>query len=268
MASHTPTYIPTPNWDIPANSDLVVLGRLIKDPKDPQSKIPESGVSPILASAIYQGEKTDWETTLEKMHSGTIGLWAKCMQLVGGGLSFNQVKSSMENHRFSVLETKYFLPGDEYLSRALEDPGTRAYLQVHNWRKPVYLITGIKTARGASVRTDQKTSRSTRIELKADATTVGANVEMGPEANWDLGKKSDISYGGSTDYIFAYQLMRIMPKKKGSTFKTNKFVHGALYEKQEDEGAVELGIQDVFDIEEEVREGFRDAWEQVKDDEA
>lgn len=266
MASYTPTYIPTPNWDIPADSNLVVLGRLIKDPKDPQSKIPESGVSPIESSAIYQGEKIDWETTLEKVHSGTIGLWAKCMQFVGGGLSFSQLKSTVENHRFSVLETKYFLPEEDYLARALEDPGVQAYLQVHNWRKPVYLVTGIKTARGASVRTDNKTMRSTRMELKADATAVGANIDVGPEVSWDLGNKRDVSYGGSTDYIFAYQLTMMKPKKKGNSFQNRRFVRGALYEKCEDSGADELGVKDIFDIEEEIDGGFPDAWEQVKGD--
>ncbi|KAK1965188.1 hypothetical protein LY78DRAFT_693624 [Colletotrichum sublineola] len=148
MSSYTPTYIPSPNWDIPFDSDLVVLGRLIKDPKNPQSEVPGSRADPIAPPTVYEEEKTDWETTSERTRSGKIGLWTKCLQVVEGGLSLGQLKSSLETHRFTTLETKYFLPEDDYLAQALEDAGVQAYFEVHNWRKPVYLITGIKIVRG------------------------------------------------------------------------------------------------------------------------
>ncbi|KAI0140284.1 hypothetical protein BJ166DRAFT_542639 [Pestalotiopsis sp. NC0098] len=265
MSSGTPTYLPSPNWDIPATSDVVVLGRIIKDPKDPQSRVPGSGVLPVPSSAIYEGEKTDWETNLEKMRSGTIGLWAKCMQFISGGMSFSQLKSSLEDHKFAVLETSYILPDEVYLAQAVEDAGVQAYLQVHHWRKPVYMITGIKIAKGASVSTESRSAKSIEGEVKVDATTVGANVEAGPEAKWDSEKKRGISYGGSSDYIFAYQLTRMMPKQKGTRFKNHKFVTGALYGKDEETQSAEPKLQDLFDIGAETTGGFQDTWEQIGD---
>ncbi|RSL95713.1 hypothetical protein CDV31_013771 [Fusarium ambrosium] len=267
MSSYTPTYIPSPNWDIPVDSDIVVLGRLIKDPNNPQSKIAKSGVTPIPPPAPYEGKKTDWQTTLEQIRSGRIGLWAKCVQFIEGGLSFGQLKSSLENHRFDVLETKYFLPDDDYFAQVLEDTGVKAYLHVHNWRKPVYLITGIKIARGASVSTENSTGRSAQAELKVDATSVGAPVDVGPEATWESEKKRGISYGGSTDYIFAYQLTRMTPKRGGKDSRNESYVKGAVYGKGEVGGAEELKVRDVFDIEEEVGRGFSDTWEKVDEDE-
>lgn len=264
MSSYTPTYIPSPNWDIPVNSDMVVLGRLIKDPKNPQSKVPKSSADPIPPPKIYEGEKTDWQTTLERVRSGSIGLWAKCLQFIGGQLSFSQLKSSMEDHKFTNLETKYFLPDDDYLAQALEDAGVQAYLQVHNWRKPVYLITGIKIARGASVSTESSTERSAQAEVKVDATSVGVPVEAGPEASWESKKKRGISYGGSTDYIFAYQLTRMKPKKGGKESSNESYVKGAVFGKGEEGGDAEVKVRDIFDIEEEVSLGFSDTWEQVK----
>lgn len=262
MSSNTPTYIPSPNWDIPADSDIVVLGRMIKDPGNPQSKIPKSGIIPIPPPAPYDGIKTDWQTTLEQVRSGRIGLWAKCMQLIQGGLSFNQLKSSVENHSFDILETKYFLPDDDYLAQALEDAGVQAYLHVNNWRKPVYLITGIKIARGASVSTESSKGRSAQAELKADATSVGAPVDVGPEAGWESEKKRGISYGGSTDYIFAYQLTRMTPKKGTKNSRNQVHVEGAVFGKEEG-GAEEVQVRDVFDIEEQVDRGFLDTWDNV-----
>ncbi|KAJ4190527.1 hypothetical protein NW767_011355 [Fusarium falciforme] len=267
MSSYTPTYIPSPNWDIPADSDMVVLGRLIKDPENPQSKIPKSSVVPIPPPAPYDGTKTDWKTTLEQVRSGRIGLWAKCMQLIGGGLSFSQLKSSLENHSFTTLETKYFLPDDDYFAKVLEDAGVQAYLHVHNWRKSVYLITGIKIARRASVSTESSTGRSAQAELKVDATSVGAPVDVGPQASRDSEKKRGISYGGSTDYIFAYQLTRMKPKKGVKESRNNSYVKGAVYGKGEEDDAEEIKIRDIFDIQKQASLGFPDTWEKVNEDE-
>ncbi|KAI1453626.1 hypothetical protein F4805DRAFT_442881 [Annulohypoxylon moriforme] len=263
MSSPNPTYIPSPNWDIPADSDIVVLGHLIKDPKNPQSKVPKSSDDPIPPPKIYEGEKTDWQTTLERVRSGRIGLWAKCLQFIEGQLSFSQLKSSMEDHKFNSLETRYFLPDDEYISQALEDTGVQAYFQVHNWRKPVYLITGIKIARGASVSTESNTERSVQAELKADATGAGVPVEVGPEASWESKNKRGISYGGSTDYIFAYQLTSMKPKKGGREFASKDYVKGAVFGKGEEDNDVEVKVRDVFDIDEVTSLGFSDTWEQV-----
>ncbi|KAJ4123172.1 hypothetical protein NW768_009700 [Fusarium equiseti] len=265
MTSHRPTYIPSPNWDIPIEGE-VVLGRLIKDPNNPESKIRSSGIIP--PPKVYEGEKTDWETTLEQMRSGKIGLWAKCLQFVQGGLSFNDLKSSLENHKFATLETKYFIPEDDYFEQVLEDAGVQAYFQVHNWRKPVYLITGIKIAKGASVSTESSKGRSAQTELKVDATGLGSDVQVGPEASWESNSKRGVSYGGSTDYIFAYQLTRMKPKQKGREVKNKSFVEGAVYGKGDEGNVAGVRIQDKFDIEEDVSLGFPDTWEEFCEDEA
>lgn len=92
---------------------------------------------------------------------------------MGGQLSFTQLQSAAEDHEFDTLETKYFLPDDEYLTKSVNDPGVQAYFQVYNWRKPVYLITGIKIARGSKVTSERNTERSAQAEIKVDATDLG-----------------------------------------------------------------------------------------------
>lgn len=47
MSSITPTFTPSPNWDIPADSEMVVLERLVKDPQNPESQVPKSNTNPI-----------------------------------------------------------------------------------------------------------------------------------------------------------------------------------------------------------------------------
>ncbi|KAL8376133.1 hypothetical protein RB595_007310 [Gaeumannomyces hyphopodioides] len=265
MASLVPTYIPAPNWDIPADSDLVVLGRLIKDPKDPESKIAGSSDVPIPPPKVYEGSKVDWATTVEQLRSNSVGLWAKCLQLVGGGLCLRQLKASAESHRFDELQTTYFRPDDGYYAQALADPGVQAYLEVHRWRKPVYMITGIKTARVARVTTQSTTQRGTEVELKTDATSVGVPLEVGPDLATESTKTKGTWFGGSTDYIFAYRLTRMKPRRKGGATSENKaFVKGAVYCK--DGEGTETGLHDKFDIEDEDKLGFEDSPEALEED--
>ncbi|RSL41150.1 hypothetical protein CEP54_015906 [Fusarium duplospermum] len=186
MSFGTPTYFPSPNSDIPANSDIVVLGRLIEHPHDPQSKIYRSSVVPIPPSAIYEGEKTDWQTNLEQIRS------------------------------------------------VLKDPGLQQYCGNNNWKKPVYLITGIKIARGASVSTENSTGRWYQAELKVDATSVGVPVDVGPSGSWDSRNKRSISYGASTDYIFAYQITMVMPNKGGGGSTNQPYLKDAVYARRKE----------------------------------
>ncbi|KAI1173273.1 hypothetical protein F4777DRAFT_558285 [Nemania sp. FL0916] len=264
MAAKVPTYIPSPNWDIPADSSIVVLGRFIKDPKDPQSKVPASSADPTPPPEVFEGEKIDWHTNLERLRSGSIGLWVKCLQFIQGQLSLSQIKSSLEDHKFAILETKYFLPDDDYIALALKDEGVQAYFYVHNWQKPVYLITGIKIARRASVDTESSTNRSFHAEVEVNPADI--DLQAGPKASLESKKKRGISYSGSTDYVFAYQLTRMFPKRKGQEISSKGFVKGALFGKDEESSKAEVKFQDNFDIEEEVDLGFLDTWEPAKTD--
>lgn len=265
-----PTYIPSPNWDINADSDIVVLGRLIKDPHEPESKL---RAFPITPSTIYEGKKTDWQTTLDEIRSAKIGLWAKCMQYLEGGVSFSKIKSKLENHKFDTLETTYFLPEDEYFDRILGDLDVQAYFEVTGRRKPIYLITGLKIARGASASTETSTEMSTQAELKFDGTTSAIPINVGPEIGHDSKTARGISYSGSTDYIFAYRLTRIKPRRRGEGSKIKTFVKGAAFGSDKEEEVADMTSRDAFHIEEvslsddDVSKAFLDTVEQVDQDE-
>ncbi|KAL6863405.1 hypothetical protein ACO1O0_003659 [Amphichorda felina] len=90
---------------------------------------------------------------------------------------------------------------------------------------------------------------------------------VGPEVTWNLEKRRDTSYGASTDYIFAYQLMRMKPKKGGEESKSQSFVKGAMFGKVDEGYAAEIRVRDVFYIEEEISLGIPGTWEQVEEDE-
>lgn len=245
----TATYIPAPNWDIPADSNLVVLGRLIKDPKNPESPVARMDVK--VPAKVYEGQKIGWHTVYDQTKNGKIGIWAKCMQVVGGGMSFSQMQSNIESLEFGQLETRYFVPDDVYIGQAVLHPGVQAYLTVTNHRKPIYLITGIKIARNPKAKTQLSTSSETSIELKADATSFGGPVEVGPETSLGRNQIMMTGFSGSTDYIFAYRLTKIRVKMGNEDVSHGSYVKGAAFGQLDDEDE-EL----VYDWGDEVNGGF------------
>lgn len=265
MAARVPTYMPVPNWDIPANSNLVVLGRLIKDPRNPESKVDESGIVPVPSDGIYEVTKEDWATVMGQLRSNSVGLWAKWLQWIGGGLSFRALKASVEAHRFEHLETKYFVPDKKYFAEVLKDEGVQLYLDIWERRKPVYLVTGVKTAKVASVTTHKATEKAAEAKLKVDATNTGAPLELGPELKKEVAKIDDISFRGSTDYIFAYRIYKIKPIKDREAFDSKPYVKGALFDKDGSKLDYESEL-DRYEIEEETEFGLKDCLEKSEEE--
>lgn len=89
--------------------------------------------SPNGASDIQLRDKEDWQTPSAQLRSGQVGVWAKCLQLVGvgGDMGFSVLKSTAEYHKFEHLETKYFLSDDDYLKEALDDAYWQGYLEAN-----------------------------------------------------------------------------------------------------------------------------------------
>lgn len=261
MAPLVPRYIPAPNWDINANSTRVVLGRLISDPKDPESGIPHTWVQPIRDSDIQSGQKTDWETNVEQTRSGQIGLWARCLQFVGGiggELSLSHLKSLFETHRFDTLETTYFDPDDAYLAQALQDQSVQDYFEVHgSGRKPVYMITGLKVARGgARVKTGTTSETTVAPAVEGDLTAAGAPVTVGIGGSYTTMDKRGTSYANSSDYVFAYRLLRLKRKLFSDEYASSSYVKGAAFGKgegEDDDGDGDAGdagrsVREMYDL--------------------
>lgn len=116
----------------------------------------------------------------------------------------------------------------------------------------MYMITGIKTARGASVESSAPREIGVSGKVGVDLTAVGAPVTLGPEAGLQKKKERSVAYAGSTDYIFAYQLKRIRARK-GGDFEEKDYLKGALFGMDDDinEGEAdgkEISLREAYDI--------------------
>lgn len=257
MAAITKTYIPAPNWDIPATSTIVTLGAIIKDPRNPESVVKSHKVITIPDEAIQHCGKASWTTTSTEILAGKLGLWAQCLQMVGvgGDASFSGLKSALEEHKFDELETKYFVPEtvDGYLEACVKSDYVHAYFEATGFRKPLFMIVGIKIAKGAKVASEMKREIEGEAKVGVDLTALAAPVTLGPEGSLKRTRERSVKWAGSTDYIFAYRLVKIRCKK-GGNFGIDDCNKGAVFGRDDEDD------DEDYDEDEEREKSFQDEY--------
>lgn len=123
----------------------------------------------------------------------------------------------------------------------LGDPSVLAYLRASRLgRNSIYMITGVKIVRGAQVKETIERGFGGDTEVGVDATMVGVPVSVGPKLEASKENKREISFSGSSDFVFAYRLRKIR-YREGKPLKQDEYVNGALLGRDE-----ELGLGDAF----------------------
>jgi hypothetical protein len=141
------------------------------------------------------------------------------------------------------MDTKTFTPTEKYLRRCVDDVAVRHFLEESHYRKPVYVITSIKTVSGAQ--RAPNTSQSFHITAGAGAQFEGMFPE-GARPEVRRGKttkrKSAVSWEGSSNFVFAYKVSEIRVRRSGEVKRERGYSKGAFYEFEIDDEADTLEV--------------------------
>ncbi|OCL01390.1 hypothetical protein AOQ84DRAFT_11085 [Glonium stellatum] len=234
MANPRKTYFLTPSFDYPPTGPIL-LGNIISSPKYPDKPLNRASPGPAIpAAALTTTTKTDWKSTAAKSHAGRVGLWAKFLEVVVGvgvdvGTSWE--RGTADEYRFDRLETLFFEPlaVEGYLESVMKAPGVLRYLEKSRGRKPLYIVKGVKIARGASAKTLRTRADGGRLGVSVDGTLMAAPVNVGPELEAEVKKEDVVEFGGSDDFVFAYRLGRIKIDRKTGGMEEEDHDDGALF---------------------------------------
>jgi hypothetical protein len=97
---------------------------------------------------------------------------------VGGDLSYERKRDSSEAYHCAGLETDHFVPDDKYIFDSLQNKEVEAYISTSWWKKPVYMITGLKTAKGFKVTTSESQHRGGNGKVGVEGTAAGVPVQV------------------------------------------------------------------------------------------
>lgn len=209
------TYFLSPNVDYPPSSNIS-LGRIWTDPSDPGTCINPDGPLPFPSNMqVQHGHKTDWRHKTSGEHKGVIGIWARFLQVVGLDAEARVTwhNSNGDTYEFKKLDTDFIDPTTEYYKQSVLAPSVAQYIVETKFRKSIYMITGVKIARGADVEQARSEEAGTHLRIGVNGTTAGSPVAAGPEVSISSSGSETTSSKGSSDFVFAYRLREIYYSK-------------------------------------------------------
>ena len=226
------TYIPLPNFDYPLDGPIV-LGSIITDPTDPGRSLNRGAIVPRGTDCpVDESSKKDWKGSNERQTSGRAGIWAKFVDVVAGSnLGVEGGKSGDDNYEFSEMETKFFEPSFQYIAQSMEVPAVTEYMRKTAFRKKIYMVTGLKTVRGAKVASERKRGIGADAQVGIGGAAAGLPIQLGPDLSGKVSKVDRESFGGSSDFVFAMRLREIFYQKGRQTGLMDKeYTKGAFYD--------------------------------------
>ncbi|CZR60316.1 uncharacterized protein PAC_10212 [Phialocephala subalpina] len=271
MSNQIKTYFLAPNFHlIPPPKGPLALGSIITSPSTPERILNKTTLVPVPNPSIYTIHQTKWSSTRSALKEAKVGVWTSFLQVILGitaDVDVNRSHDVSGVYKCDDLETTYFQPDDEFIAASLKSTAVKSYMEKTWWGKPVYLVTGLKIARGVSADSEEKMNYGSAVKVGIDATVVlvGVPVSGGPKVEGKLERKEGVSWEGNEDFVFAYRLLRVKLRGKDGEFKEEDYNKGALYNdgdgeevEEEDVGAERL--REAWDINEAngVEEGAED----------
>ncbi|VUC27264.1 unnamed protein product [Clonostachys rosea] len=211
-----PEYHLAPTYDeSPPPKGPFALGMILKEIKY-YHRVDEDGPPvPIPESKIYSNNRLDTEEIINTSRSFGAQVVAKIFDSdVGGNVNHEAHKADSVYIKMQKLETTYFNPSEDYIQKCLELPYIATYLKLTKYKKPIYLITGLKVVWGGT---------RTNNYGRGSGGGAGAGLMLGPEA-LDLELKVEANRAkaagsaGDTkvpyDFVLGIRLQKLCHKKQ------------------------------------------------------
>lgn len=235
------TYLTAPDFTYKPTTGPIQVGAIIADPFRPTKTLSPPPTDP--APAVDRFVTHDHELTRSSDRSVTGSLFAYFLGSAGGGAGGSSSRSSAESYSIKVLETTRLasLPGDddEELLRRVAEPRVRAAIRAGLYgRAPVYLVTGVKVARGLAVRTEEGRGAGAGARASVPAAeAVGLTVGGDVAAERNSGSSSSFRVEDGDDVVFAYQLHVVKLRgRKGDRITVEEYTSRAAMLHADDGG--------------------------------
>ena len=130
---------------------------------------------------------------------------------LGGTFSFLSKRTDDESLTVEEIQTRYFSPSQEYMTRSLELPDVAGFVTATRKRLPVYLVTGIKVAIGAKL--SQVESRTKDVKAEMGASDPQGIASAGGSGGYASENTSTMGFDGSTPFVVGIRVRKIWWEK-------------------------------------------------------
>ena len=229
MSSRVKTWFLAPSWDLPPGS--VQLGGVFSDPSGVHIDKGHALFSPQEAdidSEIVASTKTGFKVTVEELKNRKASIFARFLQAVpvGGEATAEQNKNAREHYQVNKMQTKWFTPTKALEKKAIEAVDVADFLEQSDYEEPEYMIVGVRIAQGMSITTLKKRGSSLRGWFGVDLSAASVPLAVGAEGADETSHSELVTFKGSSEIVFAYQLREIRVSNGRAVGKD--FIEGAL----------------------------------------
>ncbi|PVH74788.1 hypothetical protein DL98DRAFT_499260 [Cadophora sp. DSE1049] len=203
-----PTYLLAPNWDFHPGGPIT-LGTIIVNPFRPHRPLTKPDKDAILATDT--STQHNWQLSLETVHSFKVSVWTVFLESIHLKAEINRERLKNSSFTMESLATEFLHePTAEEIKARCNDPDVKRYMHSSSFgRRPVYMVTGLKTARGFALGGGSGSTRRFGVEAGGQIAT---SVSLGAAVEASNSRSNSGQFEAEGDIIFAYQLLRIKPK--------------------------------------------------------
>ena len=232
--SFTKTYFlcPTSDFIPPPPAGPLCLGSIIRSTSTPQFPLNRANVVPV-TNADPPLVETDWKKTASTETALGLGVYAQFLRQVTGGLPFGadldveQSTRTTSLFEFDTVTTLIFEPTPQYVEEAVKAPSVEAYLKEPKQRfapvSSLFLVTGIKLVKGASIR--YSTSKNKAVSGNVGIDVALAGVTVGPKGQWTRINDDETEFNRASEFVFAFRLKKL---RFGRKLKIEEYNKGAF----------------------------------------
>ncbi|KAJ8122452.1 hypothetical protein ONZ43_g1362 [Nemania bipapillata] len=207
------TYHLAPNFSIPPSpAGQIKLGSIVKNLQNVDVLNDECHVE-IPEGKIIRHQKRGFRATYNQMIRGEYGIWARFFSAasIGGEISLNHMNKEEITYQFRSEDTEYFTPTTKYIKESMNMEDVNDWLDGANYI-PVYMVTGLKIARGPSISITRDSQWKPQIQLGVNQ-PCGVPIDIGPRAGLDEMGGETIGWEDSDDFIVGIRVVKVIYKK-------------------------------------------------------
>ncbi|KAL7797030.1 hypothetical protein V8C43DRAFT_277976 [Trichoderma afarasin] len=207
-----PTYILAPNFTYHPNTSIC-MGDIVEypdDPTKPLSSVPEPELKHTTRHFDYDNEFGN-----QSILSLRGSIWAKFIEKANAKIGSGTSDELLTKYTIRRLETVYFTkqPTDEEAAKRIKEKRVKAAVNAGLlMKKPVFMITGLKIARGFQSSTNINSTVNADVKVEAP---VPPDAGMGSGVGYSREERAMENHRTGQDIIFAYQLHIITHRRKG-----------------------------------------------------
>jgi hypothetical protein len=192
---------------------ILSLGQVLLNPRNPGDALFAKATSFVTITDDYirdRGERKNVTMQVEAKLKASFKLWGKINGApVAAKLHGERKKETEAKWTLKRLESDMFSPDLEYVEQVLKAGDVPASTKWWKLRRRIFLVTGVRIARGAITSVSNENKSSVGGEVQGDGSSQNAFVKGGIEANREHGTKKVETSEESSDFVFAYRLHEI-----------------------------------------------------------